>query len=113
MKFLILLGLLLVCAFFENLGDAGGYLAKKLPHQLLIAVGSMAIYGAITVAVARSGWSFTHAFPIFYLFAYKLMSWGFAAYIDGPRITRWDITGGVLILAGVLVTTYGILRPST
>jgi len=41
---------------------------------------------------------------------YKLMGWGFAAYIDGYKISRWDITGGVLLLAGVAVTTYGVVR---
>ena len=38
------------------------------------------------------------------------MSWGFAAYIDGYRITRWDIAGGVLILAGLATTAYGVLQ---
>ncbi|MFQ5927575.1 MAG: hypothetical protein ACE5MH_09100 [Terriglobia bacterium] len=110
MKFVTLLSLLLVCAFFENLGDAGGYLAKGLERQLLTAMGAMAVYGAVTVAVAHSGWSFTHAFPIYYIFVYKLMGWAFAAYIDGYKITRWDIFGGVLILAGLGVTAYGVLK---
>jgi drug/metabolite transporter (DMT)-like permease len=109
-RFLILFGLLLLCAFFENLGDAGGYLAKTTRGQLLLAVGAMAVYGVLAVGVARSGWSFTHAFPLYYFFVYKLMGWGFAAYIDGYKITRWDIAGGVLLLAGVAVTTYGVLR---
>jgi len=110
MKFVILLGLLLVCAFFENLGDAGGYLAKGLERQLLMAMGAMAVYGAVAVLVARSGWSFTHAFPLYYIFAYKLMGWAFAAYIDGYKITRWDIMGGLLILGGLGVTAYGVLQ---
>ncbi len=110
MKFAVLVGLLLLCAFFENLGDAGGYLAKTTRGQLLLAVGAMAVYGALAVAVSRSGWSFTHAFPLYYIFAYKLMSWGFAAYIDGYRITRWDIAGGVLILMGLATTAYGVLQ---
>lgn len=110
MKFLTLLGLLLLCAFFENLGDAGGYLAKTTRGQFLLAVGAMAVYGVLAVVVARSGWSFTHAFPLTYIFAYKLMAWAFAAYIDGARITRWDIAGGVLILAGLATTAYGVLR---
>ena len=110
MKFLTLIGLLLLCAFFENLGDAGGYLAKTPVRQLLLAVGAMAVYGALAVVVARSGWSFTHAFPLYYIFAYKLMAWAFAAYLDGTRITRWDIAGGVLILAGLATTAYGVLH---
>ena len=110
MKFLLLLGLLLLCAFFENLGDASGYLTKSAPRQFLFAVGAMAVYGALAVLVARSGWSFTHAFPLYYIFAYKLVGWAFAAYIDGYRITRWDITGGVLILLGLATTAYGIFQ---
>lgn len=110
MKFLSLLGLLMLCAFFENLGDAGGYLTKRPAAQFLLAMSAMAVYGAVAVMVARSGWSFTHAFPIYYIFAYKLMGWAFAAYIDGPKITRWDIAGGVLILAGLATTAYGILQ---
>ena len=110
MRFLTLLGLLLLCAFFENLGDAGGYLAKTPVRQLLLAVGAMAVYGALAVVVARSGWSFTHAFPLYYIFAYKLMAWAFAAYLDGTRITRWDIAGGALILAGLATTAYGVLH---
>lgn len=110
MKFALLIGLLLVCAFFENLGDAGGYLAKAPACQFLLAIGAMAVYGALAVVVARSGWSFTHAFPLTYIFAYKLIAWAFAAYIDGAKITRWDIAGGVLILAGLGVTAYGVLH---
>lgn len=110
MKFLSLLGLLLVCAFFENLGDAGGYLGKTPARQFLLAIGAMAVYGALAVVVARSGWSFTHAFPLYYIFAYKLTAWAFAAYLDGYRITRWDIAGGVLILAGLATTAYGVLH---
>lgn len=110
MKFAMLIGLLLVCAFFENLGDAGGYLGKTPARQLLLAVGAMAVYGALAVVVARSGVSFTHAFPLTYIFAYKVMAWAFAAYLDGARITRWDIAGGVLILAGLATTAYGVLR---
>jgi drug/metabolite transporter superfamily protein YnfA len=110
MKFLTLLGLLLLCAFFENLGDAGGYLAKSTRGQFALAIGAMAVYGALAVAISKTGWSFTHAFPIHYIFAYKLMAWAFAAYIDGTRITRWDILGGVLILSGLGVTAYGVLQ---
>ncbi len=110
MRFLSLLGLLILCAFFENLGNAGGYVAKRPASQFMLAMSAMAIYGAIAVAVARSGWSFTHAFPIYYIFAYKLMGWTFAAYIDGYRITKWDIAGGVLVLGGLLTTAYGILQ---
>lgn len=110
MRFLTLLGLLLLCAFFENLGDAGGYLAKKPASQFALAMGAMAVYGALAVVVARSGWSFTHAFPLYYIFAYKLVAWAFAAYIDGYRITRWDLAGGVLILSGLAVTAYGVLQ---
>jgi hypothetical protein len=109
-RFLALFGLLLVCAFFENLGDAGGYLGKKWSHQLLLAVTSMGVYGAVTVIIARGGWSFTHAFPIWYIFAYKLMGWGFAAYIDGPRISKYDVAGGALILCGLGVSVFGSLR---
>ncbi len=110
MRFLTLLGLLLLCAFFENLGDAGGYLAKTTRGQFLLAMSAMAVYGALAVLVARSGWSFTHAFPLYYIFAYKLVAWAFAAYIDGYRITRWDLAGGVLILSGLAVTAYGVLQ---
>ena len=110
MKFLTLFGLLLLCAFFENLGDAGGYLAKRPLAQFALAMGAMAVYGALAVLVARSGWSFTHAFPLYYFFVYKLMGWGFAVYIDGYRITRWDIAGGILLFAGIAVTTYGVVR---
>jgi len=110
MRFAVLLGLLLLCAFFENLGDAGGYLAKTTRGQLALAVGAMAVYGALAVAISKTGWSFTHAFPIYYIFAYKLVSWGFAAYLDGYRITRWDIVGGALILSGLGVTAYGVLQ---
>lgn len=110
MRFLTLLGLLLLCAFFENLGDAGGYLAKRPAGQFALAIGAMAVYGTLAVLVARSGWSFTHAFPLYYIFAYKLMAWAFAAYLDGARITRWDIAGGVLILAGLATTAYGVLQ---
>ena len=67
MRFLALMGLLLLCAFFENLGDAGGYLAKTTPAKFLLAMGAMAVYGALAVAVSRSGWSFTHAFPLYYI----------------------------------------------
>jgi len=109
-KFLTLFGLLLLCAFFENLGDAGGYLAKTGRGQFALAITAMAVYGALAVLVARSGWSFTHAFPLYYIFAYKLMAWGFAAYIDGAKITRWDIAGGALILLGLATTAYGILQ---
>lgn len=110
MRFLILFGLLLLCAFFENLGDAGGYLAKKPLAQFALAIGAMAVYGSLAVVVSRSGWSFTHAFPLYYIFAYKLMAWAFAAYIDGARITRWDIAGGALILLGLATTAYGVLQ---
>ncbi len=110
MRFVVLVGLLLLCAFFENLGDAGGYLAKTTRSQLLLAVGAMAVYGALAVAISKTGWSFTHAFPLYYFFVYKLMGRAFAIYIDGYKITRYDIAGGVLLLAGIVVTTYGVLQ---
>lgn len=100
----------MVCAFFENLGDAGGYLSKKSWQQFLVAVMAMAIYGAVTVVIARGGWRFTEAFPIWYIFAYKLTGWTFAYYLEGSRITRYDVMAGVLIFVALVVNVVGQLR---
>ncbi|MGA3032186.1 MAG: hypothetical protein ABSD70_02825 [Terracidiphilus sp.] len=103
---------LLAAAIFENLGDAAGYIAKgNAWGQYALAIGAMAVYGILTVTVGRSGWSFTQAFPLGYLFIYFIVGLVFGAVLEGRRLSGSQLLAAVLMLAGLVMNFAGNLRP--
>jgi hypothetical protein len=103
---------MLAAAIFENLGDAAGYIIKGNgwgPYAL--AIGAMAIYGALTVVVGRSGWSFTQAFPLGYLFVYFFVGLIFGAVLTGHRPRGFQMLAAALMMLGLLVNFAGNLKP--
>lgn len=111
MKIILLLALLLVAAMFENLGDAAGYLIKtSLWGKYALAVGAMSVYGALTVMVSRSGWSFMQAFPLGYLLAYFVVGLGLGSLLDGRRPTGYQAVAVLLMSLGLLTNVAGQLQ---
>lgn len=112
-RILALAAVLLAAAIFENLGDAAGYIMKgKGWGAYVLAIGAMAIYGALTVIVGRSGWSFTQAFPLGYLFVYFLVGLIFGAVLTGHRPKGFQMLAAALMMLGLLVNFAGNLKPS-
>ena len=111
MKILFLCTVLVAAAMFENLGDAAGYLIKNsLWGQYALAIGAMAIYGALTVTVGRSGWSFTQAFPLGYLLAYFVVGLALGSFLEGRRPTRFQALAALFMAMGLLINVAGQLR---
>jgi len=109
-----ILGLvLLAAAIFENLGDAAGYIVKSDGWgQYALAIGAMAVYGILTVTVGRSGWSFTQAFPLGYLFVYFIVGLIFGTFLEGRRPTGFQALAAVFMMIGLVINFAGNLRPS-
>jgi hypothetical protein len=111
MKIILLCAVLLAAAIFENLGDAAGYLVKSsLWGQYGLAIGAMAVYGALTVTVGRSGWSFTQAFPLGYLFAYFIVGLALGSFLEGRRPTGFQALAAFFMAVGLLVNVAGHLK---
>lgn len=111
-KITILGAVLLASAIFENLGDAAGYIAKSNGWgQYALAIGAMAVYGILTVTVGRSGWSFTQAFPLGYLFVYFVVGLAFGASLEGRRPTGFQALAAVFMMIGLVINFAGNLRP--
>jgi drug/metabolite transporter (DMT)-like permease len=111
MKILFLCAVLVAAAIFENLGDAAGYLVKNsLWGQYALAIGAMSIYGALTVTVGRSGWSFTQAFPLGYLFAYFVIGLALGSLLQGRRPTGFQALAALFMVMGLLINVAGQLR---
>jgi drug/metabolite transporter (DMT)-like permease len=111
MKILILCAVLVAAAMFENLGDAAGYLIKNsLWGQYALAIGAMSIYGALTVTVGRSGWSFTQAFPLGYLLAYFVVGMALGSLLEGRRPTGFQALAALFMAVGLLINVAGQLR---
>lgn len=112
-KFAILGAVLLAAAIFENLGDAAGYIVKNSAWgQYALAIGAMAVYGILTVTVGRSGWSFTQAFPLGYLFVYFVVGLIYGALLEGRRPTGFQVLAATFMLAGLVVNFAGNRRPA-
>ena len=110
-RFLFLGAVLCAAAIFENLGDAAGYIIKgKGLGPYFLAVGAMAIYGALTVIVGRSGWSFTQAFPLGYLFVYFAVGLIFGAVLTGQRPHGFQMIAAALMMLGLIVNLAGNLN---
>jgi drug/metabolite transporter superfamily protein YnfA len=111
-KIAILGVVLLAAAIFENLGDAAGYIVKSDGWgQYALAIGAMAVYGILTVTVGRSGWSFTQAFPLGYLFVYFIVGLIFGTLLEGRRPTGFQALGAVFMMIGLVINFAGNLRP--
>jgi len=111
-KIALLGAVLLAAAIFENLGDAAGYIVKSnIWGQYALAVGAMAVYGILTVTVGRSGWSFTQAFPLGYLFLYFGVGLVFGAVLEGRRPSGFQVLAAVFMMAGLVINFAGNLRP--
>lgn len=111
-KIAILGAVLLAAAIFENLGDAAGYIVKSnLWGQYALAIGAMAVYGFLTVTVGRSGWSFTQAFPLGYLFVYFIVGLIFGAVLEGRRPAGFQAWAAVFMMIGLVINFVGNLRP--
>lgn len=112
-KIALLGAVLLAAAIFENLGDAAGYIVKGSAWgQYALAVGAMAVYGVLTVTVGRSGWSFTQAFPLGYLFVYFVVGLVFGAVLEGRRPYGFQALAAVLMLIALVVNFAGNMRPA-
>lgn len=112
-KFAFLGAVLLAAAIFENLGDAAGYIVKSnIWAQYALAVGAMAVYGVLTVTVGRSGWSFTQAFPLGYLFVYFIVGLGFGLILEGRRPTGFQALAAVFMSIGLLINVAGNIKPT-
>lgn len=110
-KFALLGAILLTAAVFENLGDAAGYIIKSNTWgQYALAVGAMAVYGILTVTVGRSGWSFTQAFPLGYLFVYFIVGLGFGTLLEGRRPAGFQVLAAAFMLIGLLINVAGSVR---
>jgi drug/metabolite transporter (DMT)-like permease len=111
-KIALLGAVLLAAAIFENLGDAAGYLVKSnVWGQYALAVGAMAVYGILTVTVGRSGWSFTQAFPLGYLFLYFAVGLVLGTVLEGRRPSGFQILAAVFMMAGLVINFVGNLKP--
>jgi drug/metabolite transporter (DMT)-like permease len=111
MKILFLCAVLVAAAMFENLGDAAGYLIKNsLWGQYALAVGAMSIYGALTVTVGRSGWSFIQAFPLGYLSAYFVVGLALGSFLEGRRPTGFQALAALFMALGLLISVAGQVR---
>jgi drug/metabolite transporter (DMT)-like permease len=112
-KIAILGAVLLAAAIFENLGDAAGYVVKSNSWgQYALAIGAMAVYGILTVTVAHSGWSFTQAFPLGYLFVYFIVGLVFGALLEGRRPSGFQALAAVFMMIGLIINFAGNLRPA-
>src|ERR1700679_539889 len=108
MKIILLCAVLVAAAIFENLGDAAGYLIKSsIWGQYALAIGAMAIYGALTVTVGRSGWAFTQAFPLGYLFAYFIVGLALGTLLEGRRPSGFQALAAVFMAIGLLINVAG------
>ena len=111
MKILLLCAILVAAAVFENLGDAAGYLIKDSHWgQYVLAIGAMAIYGALTVTVGRSGWSFTQAFPLGYLLAYFVVGMALGSFLEGRRPSGYQVLAALFMAVGLLINVAGQLQ---
>jgi hypothetical protein len=111
MKIVLLCSVLLAAAIFENLGDAAGYLIKSsLWGQYALAIGAMALYGALTVTVGRSGWSFTQAFPLGYLFAYFIVGLLLGSFLEGRRLSGFQAVAAIFMAIGLLINVAGHIK---
>ncbi len=111
MKILLLCAILVAAAIFENLGDAAGYLIKDSHWgQYALAIGAMAIYGALTVTIGRSGWSFTQAFPLGYLLAYFVVGLALGSFLEGRRPSGYQVFAAIFMTVGLLINVAGQLR---
>lgn len=111
MKILLLCAILVAAAVFENLGDAAGYLIKDSHWgQYALAIGAMAIYGALTVTVGRSGWSFTQAFPLGYLSAYFVVGMVLGSFLEGRRPSGYQVLAALFMAVGLLINVAGQLQ---
>jgi drug/metabolite transporter (DMT)-like permease len=111
MKITLLCSVLVVAAMFENLGDAAGYLIKtSLWGQYALAIGAMSIYGALTVTVGRSGWSFSQAFPLGYLLAYFVVGIGLGSLLEGRRPSGYQAVAVLFMSLGLLINVAGQLQ---
>ena len=111
MKILLLCAILVAAAVFENLGDAAGYLVKDSHWgQYALAIGAMAIYGALTVTVGRSGWSFTQAFPLGYLLAYFVVGMALGSFLEGRRPSGYQVLAALFMAVGLLINVAGQLQ---
>jgi hypothetical protein len=108
MKIFLLCTVLTAAAIFENVGDAAGYLIKgSIWGQYALAIGAMAVYGALTVTVGRSGWSFTQAFPLGYLFAYFIVGLALGTLLEGRRPSGFQALAAVFMAIGLLINVAG------
>ena len=71
----------------------------------------MAVYGILTVTVGRSGWSFTQAFPLGYLFLYFAVGLVLGTVLEGRRPSGFQILAAVFMMAGLVINFVGNLKP--
>ena len=70
----------------------------------------MAVFGILAVTVGRSGWSFTQAFPLGYLFVYFVVSLIFGALLEGRRPSGFQALAAVIMMIGLIINFAGNLR---
>ena len=70
----------------------------------------MSVYGALTVTVSRSGWSFMQAFPLGYLLAYFVVGLGLGSLLEGRRPSGYQAMAVLLMSLGLLINVIGQLQ---